>query len=252
MEPEPPNTSPERTLAQELARGPLSIFAALRYAIGIAASLRVIHAEGGAHGAVCPAAVHLGPEGAVLSSPNGHARQAQQHGDVAAFGALLLEMLTGRQPAGVPGIPAAPRPALHCVPEDLRVLATRLACRCRGDEVLTMQRVLTELRVLGLLARQVENKMAMRQRAFAAAGENREASVPTAQHQDVPGQAKETPEPKARCPRCGSLDIHDSKARTGLEILLVRLGKPILRCHRCQFRYFYLLGTVVAKDAGAE
>jgi hypothetical protein len=77
---------------------------------------------------------------------------------VAAFGAVLYEMLTSGQPPQR-GLPAAqaervPHAGLHGV----RAAATRLAAKCLAtapDQAPTIQMVVTEVRLLSVLARQL-------------------------------------------------------------------------------------------------
>jgi hypothetical protein len=277
------NGLPEGTLAEELARGPLPLAAALRYATEIAAGLRSIHAEGGAHGSVSAATVIMGGPRAMLTSPNGNSRQARQQGDVAAFGAVLLQMLTGSKPApGLIAVPPAPRPSLHSGPEELKMAALRLACRCINEEpLLDIQKALTEIRTLAMLARYTEKPLAAKQRApaagVAADAESRDAAAAAARGRRERVRPKpprslipefETPPvipplqldtsavdqtpSVVHCPRCGSAYIYYSKGRNRFERLLIRLGIPICRCHRCYYRYIVFMRMNFPKGALLE
>ncbi len=48
------------------------------------------------------------------------------------------------------------------------------------------------------------------------------------------------------CSRCGSDDVHTSKACTGREkVAAVALGIPLYRCHRCYYRWFQLFHLAI-------
>jgi serine/threonine protein kinase len=146
----------EETLADRLADGPLPLTFALRCATDVAAALRELHEVGRAHGEVSPASVVLRPSGAALRPPNGLLRQVSSRADVLAFGAVLYEMLTsGKPPRGPLAVPEERGP--HTGAPGLRAAAMRLAAKCLAtppDQAPTIQMVVTEVRLLNVLARQ--------------------------------------------------------------------------------------------------
>src|SRR5579883_966661 len=95
------------TLAQHLTTGPLPLPLALSYATDVAAALRQLHQQGRAHGWVNTAAVSLASGRAVLSAGNG-LRHASPQSDVVGFGAMLLELLTGRKTGTEVPLPVLP------------------------------------------------------------------------------------------------------------------------------------------------
>jgi DNA-directed RNA polymerase subunit M/transcription elongation factor TFIIS len=147
----------EEFLASRLAQGPLPLPLALRYATDVAAALRELHQAGRTHGEVSANSVVLRLSGARLLPPNHLARGANSGADVAAFGAVLYMMLTGNKPPRS-GLLAAPvERAPHAGPPGLRAAATRLAAKCLAaapDQAPTIQMVVTEVRLLNVLAQQ--------------------------------------------------------------------------------------------------
>jgi hypothetical protein len=149
----------EETLASRLAEGPLPLPFTLRCATDVAAALRELHAVGRTHGEVSTASVVLRPSGAALLPANGLPRKVDLRADVAAFGAVLYEMLTGGKPP-LGGPLAAPEEHVpHTGVPGLRAAATRLAAKCLAatpDQGPTIQMVATEVRLLNVLTRQSE------------------------------------------------------------------------------------------------
>lgn len=170
---EPMGPNEPLTLAQRLSEGKLPVADALQYAMQLADSLRQLHEEGRAHGAVTPSNLTLTADGLeLLPAPESASRATTPYtapevvqggtpdsrSDVFGFGAVLFEMLTGRRafegqtraalaeqllhaPTPLTGNPAIDRllgPCLHRNP-DLR--SPRL------------QKVQTELKLLSVAAR---------------------------------------------------------------------------------------------------
>jgi hypothetical protein len=147
------------TLASRLADGPLPLPLALRCATDVAAALRELHVVGRAHGEVSAASIVLRPSGAVLLPPNDLQREVNLRADVAGFGAVLYEMLTGGEPPSGGPLAAPEEHVPHSGVPGLRAAATRLAAKCLAtppDEAPTIQMVVTEVRLLNVLARQSE------------------------------------------------------------------------------------------------
>ena len=165
-----------KTLAQRLSEGRLPVADALRYAMLLADSLRRIHDSGKVHGAVTPINLSITPDGLeLLPAPDWtmgaitpytapevlHGKQADSRSDIFAFGAILFEMLTGRQAfdgetrvALVSNLTHAPTPTSGSPAVD-RVLAP---CLVKNPEARTarMQKVIMELKLLTVAARRAD------------------------------------------------------------------------------------------------
>jgi hypothetical protein len=252
------------TLAQRLSQGTLPLWYALRCATDVATGLRDLHEEGRLHGSVNAESVVVAKTGARLLPPNGHARYTVASADVSAFGALLYEMVTGAKPSprATPPLPAI---ASRNTPKGLRIAATRLASKClrsTSNSFTEMQKVLTEVRLLGLQAR-IQQLPA----AAAAAPGAAPAAAPAAAQQPAPSLQRRgvapllfTPVPPAgfmavkdvdavdpppseiNCPVCGVPYVYSSRSKTWFETLLGAWGMPTLRCHRCLHRYIVIFG----------
>ena len=241
---------------------------ALRCATDIASSLRDLHEEGRLHGSVNADSVVVTETGARLLPPDGHARYAVEGADVAAFGALLYEMVTGAKPS--PGAtPPLPAMASRNTPKGLQIAATRLASKClcsTSNSFNEMQKVLTEVRLLGLQSA-IRRKPPAFQPLRAPAVWERRALAPTVRRQPASGPQRrgatsrlftplppegflavkdvDTAEPPAseiNCPGCGVPYVHPSRPSTWFEMLLGAWGMPTLRCHRCLHRYIVIFG----------
>ena len=173
------------TLAQRMAEGRIAVFDALRLAMRLAETLRVLHEDGRVHGALTPAAIQLTdhsvellpavvlpPETAYTAPEVARGRTPDARADIFAFGAILFEMLTGQrakhgQNGTGPlssGSPAADRVLSACLAPDPEARAPR------------MQRVILELKLLLVIARRAEAARLRTDRSSLAAvrGELRE------------------------------------------------------------------------------
>jgi hypothetical protein len=135
-----PTEARQDSLAERLARAPLSLEEALRYATEVALVLRDLHRQGLAYGAVSSQSIELGESGAGLRPTPGLKRLGDGRRDVAAFGAVLDELLCRTGTAGGAF-------------EGLREEARALARRC-SNESPPMRQVFIALRLLVLQARQ--------------------------------------------------------------------------------------------------
>lgn len=256
------------TLAKRLSQGALPLGYALRCATDIAGSLRDLHAEGRLHGSVNAQSVVVTNTGARLLPPHDCALYTVAGADVAAFGALLYEMVTGVEPS--PGAtPPFPEVASRNTPKGLRIAATRLASKClrsTSNSFAEMQKVLTEVRLLGLQSEIRQNPAAfqplrapaaLERRALARTASRQPASRPqrrgAASRLFTPVPAEgfmavkdvDTVEPPAsqiNCPVCGVPYVHPSRPGTCFEALLGAWRMPTLRCHRCLYRYIVIFG----------
>jgi hypothetical protein len=227
-----------------------------------------LHEEGQLHGSVNASSVIVSRAGAELLPPNGHARYTVAGADVSAFGALLYEMVTGAKPSPRTTLPL---PALTSrnTPKGIRIAATRLATKClrsTSNSFADMQKVLTEVRLLGLQARIQEKPAAPVPaepvRRDAAPAETFPAPRPPAPHASRPGASSQLfttippdgymsvkaidsvdpPPSGVKCPACGVPYVYPSKPRTWFETLLSAWKSPTLRCHRCLHRYISVFG----------
>jgi hypothetical protein len=125
----------QETLAERMARGRMPLAEALGYATQIAACLRDMHMQRLVYGAVSSQLILLGTGGAKLRNSGRVARLGNVQGEVAAFGAVLSEIVHKTDGA-----------------EDLCSEAKSLAVSCQ-DDAPDMQQVLIRLRIMGLKAR---------------------------------------------------------------------------------------------------
>jgi hypothetical protein len=254
---------PPATLADALAAGRLPLATALKYACGIAKSLRDLHRDRQVHGSVNAACVALQPSGAELMRPRKNREAGGAAGDIAAFGGLLYEMLTGSRPPTGASASTYHSGGPRTGPGAVRSAAIRLAGRCLDplNVPVSMQHLTNEIRVLSVLAHQYET---IGNRLPASPIPTRAAPSPPFLVSSQPivksttlGPTNETPmapggpdtfgrvqERRAelapvgnRCPKCESTAVYVSRPRSRFENLLVRWNIPIIRCHRCYHRY---------------
>jgi hypothetical protein len=120
--------------------------------------LHELHLQNRTYGKVVAANVLLRPSGAELAPARGYWAQGGPEGDVKSFGALLYQLVTGMKlPADASAAlfrPTAPPSG----PAGIRAAALRLAGKCTGhlSVTLTMQQASTEVRLLWVVARQLE------------------------------------------------------------------------------------------------
>jgi hypothetical protein len=232
---------------------------ALSCAAGLACALRCLHAEGCVHGQVEPELVLLKDFGVLLLPPPGGASGAAARGDVAAFGAVLAEVLTGARPVGGVPVPSGRRAGR----EEILGAALGLAARClNAPPDLNMQRVSTHVRLLAVLARQYGPEPGPQSEpapslppaadpSIAVAANSEPARVPLDPKAFFTGEDDQqaTLVPSAKCcPRCGGHYVSISPPRGWFERTLGRLGIPIRRCCQCFYRYFGVGGLHFEKS----
>jgi len=240
-----------------MEKAPLSLLEALRYARDLANQLRELHQEGRVHGDVAARLVALRASGATLLPPAGGSKSGSTVDDIAAFGGLLYEMLTTRKPT-IDALLSTPLEQPHKGPAEVQAAAVRLAERCLGPapgDLPGMQKVLTELRLLSVQARQWQTAegtpphphagveapeapetpaelVEPEQTDFPPAGPAGRKSAPP-----TDGEDEEDLMADGKCPRCRCSKVRVSRPRNRLERLLRSIGFPVRRCHRCYFRY---------------
>jgi len=227
--------------------GPIPLAEALQYARAVANHLRELHEEGRVHGEVSASMVVLRHSGILLMAPGSAHTDAGSLGDVTAFGAMLYEMLTSRKPTteallSTP-LQAPPRKG----PGAVYSAAVRLAERCVTavpENAPTMQKVLTELRLLSVQAKQwdPEDRPALIAKAeiLPAITVEQQPADETALAPKAKLAEEEDLLADGRCPRCRCSKVRVSRPRNRIERFLRAIGLPIRRCHRCYFRYIDL------------
>ncbi len=227
---------PER-LADRLVNGRLPLDQALGCAADLALALRDLHASGRAHGSVTPVFVGLEPSRAVLLPAPGSAPTASQAGDVAAFGAVLYEMLLGRKPAPGAFDPASlrsyPEPWTPAHQSALRVVEKCLAVD--SHTLPDLRNIATEIRLLLVIARRPGTPASALRRT-----EMPGALPPSKRAVDSDDSAVTLTD--LVCPCCGADDVHLSAQRPGFERLLGRFDVSFFRCHRCFHRFMIVFG----------
>jgi len=269
-------------LAKRLSQGPLPLTYALQCATDVANSIRELHEQGRLHGSVNANSVIVTAAGAQLMPPNGQARYTVPGADVAAFGSLLYEILTGEKPSPRT-MPPPTIAASRSSPRGLRIAAMRLAAKClrsTSNSFGEMQKVLTEVRLLGLQAKISEKPAPVGHAAsaiappatplFTPAEPNpapRSRVVSTAPppppsrpmafaespiYTSLPAKSfmarvdeegnSDRPPSGVACPVCGVPYVYPSKSRNLFEMIISAWQMPILRCHRCLYRYVVVFG----------
>jgi hypothetical protein len=181
----------EVSLAGKLAGGPLPAMEALRIAAAIAQEVKRVHEFGGVAGDLDPERVGIGGALASLETARGgeaasayaaperwQGQEPDARSDIYSFGALLYHMINGQPPfRGATGedlrraverdAPAAMAlPATPGEPPAVREGLTRLASACLAKapehRCQRMQKVVMELKLLAVAARQTESVAAAR------------------------------------------------------------------------------------------
>ncbi len=202
----------------------------------------------------------LAPAGAVLLPPGSRSRQAKRASDIAAYGAVLHELVTGsKHSAG--SSPSMPPRVPHTGQKGIQAAAIRLASKClrATGSGLEMRGILTEVRLLSVLARMYETGSIPRGgQEPEPAPQVREApkSGLRAVSQSIARlpkdgflarQHSELAEPatsELRCPKCRGSYVHPSRPRTRVEEVITSWGVPLLRCHRCFHRYLVFFRNI--------
>lgn len=277
------------TLARRLEQGPLPLGEALLCARDVANHLRELHEDGRAHGEVGPRLVILRRSGSVLMPPAAGPSYANSLADVVAFGTMFYEMLTSRKPTTETLLSTPLQGPPRKGPGAVQAAAVRLAERCltaAPESGPSMQKVLTELRLLTVQARQWESHdeaapagaAAPAKPSLPAKKERKPAELPaglddpeaeggaelvraaeqpvldvhageSAESSDEPEEEEEDPLADGKCPRCRCSKVRLSRPRNRLERLLAAIGLPVRRCHRCYFRYIDLFKACLEMPA---
>lgn len=146
-----------QTLEEVLKQnGPLPLDVCLKHATDLATSLREMHADGRIHGSVEPAHVVVRHSGVSLAQVDRRGLP-DPLGDLTGFGVVLYAMLTGKAPTGDEFRLVPSKPSVVKGPAAIRAAATRLAERCltaERDSAPDFQKILTEVRLLSVMAKQ--------------------------------------------------------------------------------------------------
>jgi len=167
----PANT---QTLAHRMDQGRIPAPEALRYALFLADAIRKIHDSGHVHGAVSPSAVafnrggiemlqSLGSSGAITpyTAPEiVEGRPADARSDIFSFGAIVYEMLTGRQAFQGEGAALAASLATSTPAPSGSPAVDRLVFSCIAKDpaarVQRMQKLVLELKLLAVAVQRAE------------------------------------------------------------------------------------------------
>jgi hypothetical protein len=278
----PQSGSGSESLTDVLSRGRMPLVGGLRCASEIARGLNEYHQQGRSYGRVTPASVVLKESAAELLPARAHWEADGQDADVASFGALLYELIMGAEPPVNASSANFRAPGPNAGLVGIRAAAMRLAGKCLGyfPVKLSMQQAATEVRLLWVVARQLEAKGAEDPPPMAApflVAPVVSKPKPPVRHEPepiddeldtdgaesslvVPIEAShftQAEEPKvgpkmseegAPCPKCDGAPVYISRPRTRFERMLRRWKIPICRCHRCYHRYILVAGMRIHKS----
>ena len=234
--------APDESLAARLRKEPLPLALALRLATSIASELRDLHADGHAHGALELESLRFSRSGVSLGEPRGGTDKASMRRDIAGYGRILNWMLTGSPEPPAPVV----MPQKHRSVEALRAAALDHARRCLSGRPPT-QRVVTEVRLLSVLARQLPEASVKIQPPPPPLRPAPGWEVVSMEPAHGPGSPP-LPSPEGvKCPNCRCTWAHRSRPRNGLDAWLIRLHRPIYRCPVCLHRYTVVLGMRLAR-----
>jgi len=248
-----------------------------------------MHLDERAHGNVDPAHIVVRNSGLLLiqGEPRGVPDPLQ---DLTGFGMVLYAMLTGKAPTGEEFQLAPAKPSTVRGPAAIRASATRLAERCLTAERETapdLQKILTEVRLLSVLAKQYSSEQLGLQIPPApppvaypppqplAVFAGKAAPIINPPGKDFTAQPDEIEKPKdtnkpgehapqtlrakrshsrpvlkdVMCPKCKGYHVRLSRPRTNFERFLNLLGMGVHRCHRCFYRYIPVFGRKVVRRA---
>ena len=168
-------TNSQRTLAQRISEGRIPVSEALHYSLSLAEALRKLHDAGKAHGAVSPSSVALTSTGVDLIPSLGpsatitpytapevvQGQPADARSDIFSFGALVFEMLTGRQAFEGEGQTGLTMALCNSAPPPSGSPAVdRLVAGCVAKNPAArwqrMQKILMELKLLTVAARRAD------------------------------------------------------------------------------------------------
>jgi hypothetical protein len=232
--------APDESLAERLNREPMPLVWALGVATAIASELRDLHAEGCAHGAVELESLLLSRSGISLGEAQGGNDEVAIEEDIVGYGRILSSMLTGSPEPQEPIV----MPRKHLGAEALRAEALDHARRCISGRP-SIQRVVTEVRLLSVLARQLPQathevpppRSAPKWETVSMEPADDAEAPPLA----LPGRMK--------CPNCGYVCADRSRFRASLDALLARFSHPVYRCPVCLHRSAVELSPEVVRPA---
>jgi hypothetical protein len=245
-----------------LAEGPLLYADAIRFAIGLAESLREIHRQGRVYGLLQPSGIAV-IEGEVclmsavgarltpyLSPEQVAGDDLDWRSDIFSLGCIMYEMFSGRR-----AFRATAKAALHmeilnrdsALLDDIPPALARLIQRCLEKKperrIQRMEILLAELKLRYALAGGEANGSHLAPEPPPAREITRELVLaPRPESVAAPETPPEREKLKLACPVCGARDIHTSRPRGPLEAVLGTAGVPVGRCYRCYHRFMRVAG----------